>query len=297
MNDEIPQGGEPEAVATYSAPETPSIPAVAPEPKVSLAATIREAREARERAAAKTKAANDLSAENENLRKQVATLQADPMSDLKGWVEAKKLTKAEQATLGKALLYDLVPDKMPTEERLAFLERKQERDKRLAEERKVAEQDQARRHYEAQQLNSYASAVKQAAVSFATGSHPESEAWFGDDGESYAKSLLATAQNMAQMAHKSGKQANLDPGHVASILEADIATRMKARDSRRGKNVSTTDVEGAKGSASTSGVQSAGKTTSTKGLGTGGPRSPAQTDKERIDRAIAAAFGAPKSVG
>lgn len=279
------QGGQPEAPAPEAPAEQP-----AQEPaKPSLAETIRQARAEREARAAAESARSDLAAklaaaEARAAAAEAAASAADPIQIAR----ARKLSREQQAEWGKALLYDLVPEEAPADYRVTMLERRLAEKEEAAKAEREAERRAQQQAYLNQQLESYRATVQSAAQTFPAGSHPESEAWFGDDRRAYAASLLATADNLAKAANQSGQRANLDPAHVAGVLEAEVAGRMKARDARRGKAQNRDDAEGAQ-TPSESG-RTAGQPTSTKGLSSGGPRSPAKSDRERIARAVAAAF-------
>jgi hypothetical protein len=293
MADETPGAPAPQAdTVTIPAESTPVPPSKGP----GLAETIRLAREERERS-------SKASAENSDLKKQLSEAMAalkakesdDPLSDPVGWAKARKLAKEDQVAFAEALLYDLVPEKAPPEFRVKFLEAKVARE---ARNRQEAEQ-RARQEAEAAQtqraLKEYEMTLQASARAFKSDSHPESEAWFGDDKDTYARSLLATARNMADIAAKEGRILDLSPGSVADVLEKDIARRMAARDSRRA-GASKSAVDSAK--ADQDGRQPVnqgaptGNPMSTRGMTSGGPRSKAVTDRERVARAIAAGFKA-----
>lgn len=288
MSEIVESAGQAQAPSPTGAP-TAEQPAPQEAPKASaqsLAEAIRQNRADREAKAAKEREAADWKAKYEELAARQGQ-ELDPVKDPIAWAKARKLDAATQALVGQSLLYDLVPDKAPQDFRVKLLESKiareaQEREAREAEARTRQAQEAATR-----QLNEYTQAVTVAAKSFAPGSHPESEAWFGEDQDTYTRSLLATARNLAETAQRTGQQANLDPTHVAGVLEAEIARKMKVRDERRGGSASKSQAETQKGG----GEQTAGNVFSPRGLtGSGTSRPQAQNDKERVERAIKAAF-------
>ena len=285
----IEAGGQPTEAAPQ-AQESPAPAAQAPgtggdaakpaEPRESLAEVIRRAREDR---AARTRA--EAEAAELRARQAAPSSEPDPTVDPIGWARARKLARETQAALGEALLYDIVPDKAPPDFRVKYLEAKIARDAEAKD--RAAKEAQAKAEAEAgrRAMADYAATLHVAAKSFNAGSHPESEAWFGDDSGSYAKSLLATARNLAEVAKAEGRSPDLSPGAVADVLEKDIARRMTARDARRSPNANpVTPPPGNPGGAAE------GKPLSTKGLTSGGPRPPAVSDKERVARALAAGW-------
>jgi hypothetical protein len=288
------EAGKPEAAqaeSTVAGRDTTATPpdtkAVAPA-KESLAEVIRRSREDRAAADRAKLEHGDLKAKHEAAVAELARLKSDnPLEDPAGWAKARGMTPKEQALLGQALLYDLVPDKAPPELRVILMEARQAKKEREAEARRDEESRRAAARAAEQNLNSYRAAVDQAARSFETGSHPESEAWFGDDRGAWAKSLFATAENLAKTAQKAGRQADLSPANVARVLEAEINGRMSARDKRRAGVKSNDGGSGAK--APEAKTDAAGPT-STKGLNSGGPQGKALTDKERVARALAAGW-------
>jgi hypothetical protein len=272
------------------APEPPPAPPAEKGP--SLADVIRQQREARERAQTEAARAKDweskyseAQAEIERLR-QSTDFEADPVA----YAKARGWDSEKQALMGQMLLYDLVPDKAPPDLRIRLFESKQAREKREAEEKQRVEAEARVREHAEGQYNMFVSAVDQAASTFEPGSFPESEAWFGEDHDTYVRSLVATAMNLANAAQSEGKVADLSPASIARALEAEVSRRMTARDERRGKRSPAAPAAPApqEPAQSGGGVQ---PTESTKGTyGSGAPVPKATTDQERVQRAIAAAF-------
>ena len=276
------------------APAPAPTPAPAPEePKQgSLAEAIRQQRQEREAARQAKSRSSTLEQELQLTKAEMAKLkgsmgefEADPV----GYAKARGWSKEQQLLLGQALLYDLAPDKADPEFRYQMFEMKQEREKRQvakeAEEKQAKEEAAAQRRLAEDFFNETAAAV----TTFEAGSYPESEAWFGDDAQAYMQSLMATANNLATKATKEGRVADLSPATLARELEADVASRMTRRDAR--KQPRQPDKAPQTPAQPAGGKQPAIETLSTRNLnGNGAPMPPANSDKERIQRAIAVGF-------
>lgn len=282
----------------------PVIPAVAPvvetpAAKPGLTDAIRQDREKRSAIVSAQTEATKYKSELETLRKENESLKAlgganDPFEFLRG----RKLTKEQQALWGQAFLYDLKPEVAPQEFRLELYKAEQAR--KESEQRSTAEREAAERAQAEQRghFDRYADELM-AHVQSSAGSSPESEMWFtadGPDGKSevnhrvYAQSLLATADNLARQAQKTGQQADLSPANVARVLEAEVSKRMQRRDAKRGAAPVVKQVApavSAQGGAQTTMTT----TTSATGLNSGAPAAPAQTEDERKARAAAVLFG------
>lgn len=138
-------------------------------------------------------------------------------------------------------------------------------------------------------------------VTTATGSSPESEAWFTEtasDGTEqvnhlmYARSLMATADNLARTASQRGQQADLSPANVAKVLEQEVARRMARRDAKRGQQAPEKKPAAAGTKPPASGTQPT--TTSAEGLRGGPPEPKDMSDTARKQRAIEAGWGTGK---
>jgi hypothetical protein len=283
-----PDSADPGAAKT-AVPEKAQEPATPQaEKRESLADIIRQNREdrqarqkAEEARTADAKALEELRAENTKLKS--AGFEDDPI----GFARSRGWTKEQQATFGQALLYDLVPEKAPEGFHRKMLESKLAR--KEAQEKAVREQaDQERAQAERiKVVQDYAASVQRAAQAFEAGAYPESEAWFADDHDAYTRSLMNTANNLAAAATSENRVVDLSPAAVAAVLEADIAARMRRRDQSRAERPTTT--EPPKGAPAPKAAITS-TTTSTKGLSAGGPRPPAKTDTERVQRAIEAGW-------
>lgn len=288
-----PEGQEAGDQPTQEPVEQPEQPKEPP-----LAEVIRRAREdrkAREQHESRTKDLESqlaaAKAETEKLRGS-ADFEKDPL----GYAKARGWSKEQQALIGQMLLYDLVPEKATPEVRQRLFEarqaqREREREAREREEAQKREQETQRGQFEA-----FVGVVNQATRQFESGSYPESEAFFVNpdtgemDHDTYTKSLVATANNLAAVAAQRGEVADLRPENLARVLEAEVARRMKARDDKRSKRQSPTGAQQVAGRPA-GGAQPAD---STKGMtGAGTPRPPAKTEAERVQRAIEAAWKTP----
>lgn len=279
-----PAPEEPEAEVAKPAEK----PAPVTEEETPLSKLIRSQREDRESRARAEKAASDKDTQIAALAAENAKLKStdDPMRDPVGWARTQKMSKEEQALFGASLLYDTVPEKAPQDLRFKLFEAKQAREKAAETAAREEGAAKAAQAAQAQQFNAYVASVDAATRAFDAGSYPESEAWYDQDRETYVRSLVATASNMAEAAKRAGKVADLSPGSVATVLEAEIAARMARRDGRRAGATKTQETV----TPAVAGKQPVGETMSTKGLGVGAPRPQAMTDEERLKRAAEVAF-------
>ena len=313
MNDQNPTAGAPGPDAAGAAVPTeaqrierasaamfgqpPPTPAPAPEQapaaqgEPSLAEVIRANREARQAAQAADQRRTSLEGELKAAREELARYKADRKAfedDPVGYAQDRGWSKEQQLLYGQSLLYDLAPDKADPEFRQKMFEdrykRKEAADAKEAEAARAKAETQAQQAQFNQFIHDTASAVR----TFETGSYPESEAWFEGDFESYMRSILATATNVAAKATQEGRVADLSAGALARVLEAEVAAKMARRDQRKPQRTAA--------QAPQTPTQSAGgtqtlDTLSTRNLtGSGTPRPPATSDRERIQRAVEAAF-------
>jgi hypothetical protein len=275
--------GTPTVLTTV--PETPAPAEKGP----SLADVIRQEREARQARAQEAARAKDwetkyrsLESEMERVRRD-SDFEADPVA----YAKARGWDKEKQALMGQTLLYDLVPDKAPPDLRIRLFESAQARKEREAKDNQEKAQREAQERQAQETYHSFVAAVDQAVDAIDPGSFPETEAWFGEDRDTFVRSAVATAVNMASVAQREGRVADLSPASIFRTLEAEVARKMKARDERvqrRAKPAQPAPQQPQGGG----GMQ---PTESTKGTyGSGAPAPKAQSERERLDRAIAAAF-------
>jgi hypothetical protein len=178
------------------------------------------------------------------------------------------------------------------------------RDQKLADERSAREKtdvetraaDEAKAQGERMEQD-YKAALAGHASTVTAESHPTSAAWFGQDHEDYAESLLHTARNMAHEATRAGKVADLSPTNVAAVLEKHMA--IKATRFREPLGLSQTSSKPTQMPApvskpNTAPVKQPGlqdKTDSNPGLSQTSTKTPVKlSDEERIRRAAAVAF-------
>lgn len=260
-----------------------------------MAQTIRAERARREAARQEANNRSSLQAELEAARAELAKLKGgggfedDPVA----YAKAKGWSPEQQLMFGKALLFDLAPDKADPDFRQKMFEDRYNRKER-EKEQKAAEEAQ-RAQYEAvqMQMQNFYSETVQAVAQFEAGSYPESEAFFGSDAGAYINSLMLTAQNMAAEAERTGQVADLSARSIASVLEAETARRMMGLDQRRKRTQAPAPAAAPTQTPAqpASGMQPV-ETASTRHMsGQGTPLPPAQTDDERIQRAIAAGWG------
>jgi hypothetical protein len=253
---------------------------------VDLGSLIKMEREAREAARQRETHAKGLEAELQKARAEIEAMRKagefedDPISfgKSRGW------TREQQLFFGQALLYDIVPDQAPPEFRQQMFEQRMTRKERELEKQRQEAEAQARQHQETESLNQYAMTLDQAVESCYEGSYPESTAWFGEDRQTFVRSLLHTAQNLAAEAAAESKVADLRPANVARVLEAEVARKMAERDRRASAR------KGAVAPQGPSGVQSAEAMSTRNMNGYGTPRPPATDDAERVRRAAEVAF-------
>lgn len=278
---------EPLAPEPEPAPE-PVKAAPPAEEATPLSRLIRAQREEREARQKHEREATDAKSQLQALQAENAKLKTttDPMADPVGWARTHNMTKEQQALFGASLLYDTVPDKAPDNLRFKLFEAKQMREKQAEEVARREASDNAARSATDQQINTFVAGLGAASKAFEAGSYPESEAWFDQDHDTYVRSLFATANNMAETAHREGRVADLSASNVAKVLEADLAVKQARRDSRRPGAPKKADTA----PRAVAAMQAAGETLSTKGLGAGAPRGPANSEEERVRRAAEVAF-------
>ena len=285
------------AGAAQEAPK-PEVQAQTPAP--SLADAIRADREARQRAAQFQTKATQAEDENKSLKveleryKKLAEID-DPLE----YIRARNFPKELQAAWGQAFLYELKPEVAPPEFRLELYKAQQvKKEKEQAEARQRQEEEQ-RLSTEQQQIQQYAGVLSSTARSFAPGSYPDSEAWFTSDNpdpqgvpvvdhDAYAQSLLATARNLSVAAAQTGQQADLSPANVARVLEQEVQRRLGRRDrvvAARGKKIAAPEAP-----TSGQGKQPPVSPSGNRDVGAGGPRPPAKTEDERVQRAMEAMY-------
>lgn len=248
----MPLSPEAEARIFGDAPPAPAavtpVPAVAPVAPVAPAAqpapteipglfdairAERDAKEARAKADAESASA---AKERDDYKAKLATItraKDDILLDTVKYLTELGLDQRGMALVAESVMYHMVPDKAPPDHRARIVEAQMQRDRKLSEEREAnrGKEDEARRAREAAEYGKrmeadYAAQLAEAAKGFGT-TCPDSTAWFGSDHDSYGKSLMITARNMAEAAQRAGTRADLSPASVAKVLEADLTERFK----------------------------------------------------------------------
>lgn len=278
-----------------------STPASTAESKPSFADAIKEMRARREKQAAEAQRQSQWEAENARLKQELEAVKGSGAfeDDPVGYAKSRKWTPEQQFLYAKSLMFDLAPEKADPDFRIKMFEDKQKRD----ESAKKAQEEQTRAQREAEEnrrmMMDYAAGMESAVMGFDAGTYPASEVEYGDDAEGYLGSLLSEAHRMADAAAKEGRVADLTPVAVARSLEAKIAARDAAREKRRAGRQApaqspapVTQSPPAQTPARPAAEQSGIDTMSTKNMGgSGTPLPPALTEKERIQRAVAAGWG------
>jgi hypothetical protein len=213
------------------------------------------------------------------------------MSDPVGYAQMLGLSDQDMALIGQAYLYHLVPEKAPPDLRYKMLEAKSSRERKTLEEQRQRDEYARAEDARQQQINQYVSMMGAAAEAWGADGdkHPyqASHAWFGGNHDEYSESLVHTARNIAAGAQERGEVADLSIKAVAATLERDLASRLGRAKPQAAAPTQPAVVAAPK--APTSGKQPA--VMSTRGQDGGAPRPPAETDEERVKRAIAAVFG------
>lgn len=247
---------------------------------------IRAQRADRQARAVKEREAADLRAQLEDANTRLAKVsKVDMVSDPVGYAQAKGLSEQEMVLVAQAMLYHLVPEKAPPDLRYKMLEAKSAREAKAREAEREAQLYAQANQEQAQQIKQYTAALGVAVQTWETGTHPftASQAWFGGNHDEYAESLVHTARNLAESAEARGEVADLSPKAVAAALEQDISSRMaRFRTPAAAPSQPSEKVVPAK--PAPGGKQPA--VMSTRGQG-GGPVPPAETEEERMKRALA----------
>jgi hypothetical protein len=282
-------------IVVSPAAETPVQPVAT---KPSIAEAIRRDREQRTASAQAQVDAGKYKTEVDALKKEVADLKAlGATSDPFEFLRLRKLSKEQQAEWGQALLYDLKPEVAPASFRLDLYKAEQARQKEAerAEAERAAQEEAAQSQQAG--LAQYANELM-THVQSSSGSNPESELWFTDDSPSgqsqvnhvmYARSLMATADNLARAAAARGQRADLSPANVAKVLEQEVVRRMTRRDAKRGQQAPDKKPAAAGTKLPASGTPPT--TTSSEGLRGGPPEPKDMSDEARKARAIDAGWG------
>lgn len=257
---------------------------------VSLAETIRAQRADRAARVSKEREATDLKGRLEQAEAKLAKVsRADLLSDPIGFAEAAGLSQADMALVGQAYLYHLVPDKAPPDLRYKMLEAKTRRQQDATEKQQQVAEAARVQADQSSRVEQYVSMLGAAATSWEGegDKHPysASQAWFGGNADEYAESMAHTARNIAAAASERGEVADLTIKAVAAVLEQDIASRAARFKPRTPAAAPIQTSVRAVPAKAPGGKQPA--VMSTRGQ-TGAPTPAAESEDERIARAIAA---------
>lgn len=155
------------------------------------------------------------------------------MLDPAGWLKRTGMSDKDLALTAEAIMFTLMPEKADPAFRIKLMEAKALRDEEAAEAEKLeapkresARQEEARKVAEADITKRYTAAMKAGVTTFKPGTYPASQAWYGQDHDSYAGELFSTARAMAEAAERAGTgRPDLSADGVAKALEAKLAAR------------------------------------------------------------------------
>lgn len=287
MSDQIVTAAGAAPAEGLLAPAQPTVtpapaPAAEPAPAISdLLAQHRRARQESQKAAQETAGVRS---ELERVKAELAKYQGarkDIIADPVGFLRAHGVTDEELPLVGEAAFYERMPNKAPADLRARMLEARIARTERDREAALANEATAAEARDAAARIQNYRGALE---ASVTGEGCPLSKAWFGDDGaEEYVESLVHTARNLAHAANERGEVADLSPANVRKVLEDHLAKRAgrlpgraaPAEQKREDQRPSFLD---APRGVSAQGAVNSGSTA----------RAPANTEAERVRRAIAA---------
>lgn len=285
----LPESTPTPEAPTPEAPKTPGPevqPTLTDQAKVLLEAINQDRvdREARAKSEAERETFQKRAAEAESKLAALEKAKRNRMLDPATYFRSMGYTDQEMALTAEGIMFSLMPDKAPADHRVKLVEAQMllERQENEAKAAKAQEDAQAQaraadvakeQQIESQMLQSYKAGVS----SLPAGAYPASQAWFGQDHDTYAKELLTTAREVAEAALRAGTQYQLDlrPTGVAKALEAKYAVRF-ARMPGFGTAPAAEPTPTPK---ATQAIAPAGETSVTR-----------PSDRELIARAVAAAF-------
>lgn len=258
-----------------------------PEVKNELAEALNEWRAEKQTAATAKQEASSWRGKYEALQAELETVKSAPAfhDDPLGYARAHNWSKEQQTEIVQLLAYDLAPDRAPQDFRFKIFESRQQAEKareKAEREAQLAHQSEAQK---LQSVQTYVASLDAAISTFPAGAYAANEDWYGENRQAYLADLFKVANELAEEATAKGERAALDAATLAAKLEQMSATKLAALEQRRSKRkppvAKPADVV----------VQDDSRPADTQGLNTGGPRPPAQTEAERLQRAIAAGFG------
>jgi hypothetical protein len=275
-------GAAPAAEGAAPAQVTPEpAPAPAQTPVSEILAQHRAARAEAKKARGETDSLRSelatVKAELEKYRGARSSIIADPV----GFLRSHGVTDDELPLIGEAAFYERMPDKAPPTLRARMLELRLNREQREREAERQRAAEEARRAEADNRFNSFVAALADGGLSAET--HPVSAAWFAESQDEYVQSLVHTARNMAEAAEEAGVRADLSPGNVRKVLEDHLAKRAGRLPGRQ-----PVDQRGAQAPVGEKRTPEAPRGVSPQASAGGTTRAPANTDQERVRRAIAA---------
>lgn len=218
--------------------------------------------------------------------------------DPAGYLKRLGYTDKELALTAEAIAFHLVPEKMAPDHRAKLVEAQmlRDREEREAQDkaREVAAKEAPAKESAAREqeiTKAFTAAMKTAAKDFKPGAYPASQAWFADDHDLYSRELFSTARAMAEAASRAGTgRPDLSAEGVAKELEKSYAERAKRWASFSGPATTETAVSQRAVPQADSKIADAGDS-SRETAPKEAPRGKKLTEREVIDRAVAAAFG------
>lgn len=275
------------------APESAPVPTPQATELFNAIKAERDAKEARAKTEAEReslrKRAEDAEARVQEILKAKEEMILDPVAYLK----TQGYSDQDIALHGEAIMYSLMPDKAPEGLRGRLVEAQVKRDKARQAEEAKAKEAQARVEAQTRLEGMYQEQLAVAASSTPPGTFPDSEAWFGQDKDAYVKSLYHTARNLSDAADRAGAQVDLSPQAVAKALELDLNVRLKrvrGVSAQQAPQKQATEVAPPEQKPEPS-LPTGKEIPATKVVAN---LTKPLTDKERLDRAVAAAFKRPE---
>jgi hypothetical protein len=211
-----------------------------------------------------------------------------------GFLKKMGYTDQDLALTAEGIMFALMPEKAPPGHVAKLVQAQREQDLIDQEEREkqrtldeTKRAGESRTQQEKELEGRYVYALKRDVTSFKPGTFPASQAWFADDHDAYVQELFATARSLAEKLQP-GQTMDITTAGVAPIVEKkyfERAQRLKGIFSGQPDSTqqSKTQVQPSQASQVT-----AQQADTTKPIA----RSKYPSEKELIDAAVKAAFGA-----
>jgi hypothetical protein len=284
-------GTTPAQPAATPAPADPSAPKEEREARPDLTEALRTYREGSKKAKAEAAKAAALESKVKELETQLnksAAKREEILLDPVGYLEELGIKGKDVALVGEMLMYHLLPDKAPPDLRARAVTAQQERREREREAKRQQEAAEAQQAQLAERENLYRSALGMAVQSVGEDDFPTSQDWFDGSQEEWQESLWHTANNMAVAAQEDGRVADLSTKAVMAELDKFLTER-KSRS--RKKAAAPTPSQSSAPPADTGKKKENNPQLPATGQGlnsSGAPKTKAQSENERIARAIEA---------